>query len=59
MSMSDSDTLSEMFMKGKIKILKNFVKDPHIADVVKACNNTDRETQEMVTVTGKRLIFSL
>lgn len=58
MSMSGSYTLSAMFMKGKMKYLKSFVKDPHIADVVKACNEPN-STQEIVIATWKRFIFSL
>lgn len=45
-------------MKGKMKILKIFVKDPHVADVVKACNDVN-STQKMVAATWERFFFSL
>lgn len=57
-AMSGSDTLSAMFMKGNMKYFKTFVNYPHIADVVKACNDAN-STQKMVIAIWKRFIFSL
>ncbi|KAJ8880431.1 hypothetical protein PR048_016900 [Dryococelus australis] len=56
-AMTSYDTMSALFMQGKMKFLKTLVKNPHVADV-KVFKHSNA-TQEMVAATGKCFLVSL